>query len=94
MPLATARGFFRGDGRTRTAVQTTHKRAFYTLIRPLIVGYGLPEGGPPEAYPLRLSEDSEELPHASGLNDTPGPDHNRRKVRRDTRLARSLGGPD
>ena len=62
---------FRGDGRTRTAVQTTHKRAFYTLIRPLIVGDRLPEGGPPEAYPLRLSEDSEELPHASGLNDTP-----------------------
>ena len=64
-------GIFRGDGRARTAVQTTHKRAFYTLIRPLIVGDGLPEGGLPEAYPLRLSEDSEELPHASGLNDTP-----------------------
>ena len=83
-----------GDGRTRTAVQTTHKRAFYTLILPLIVGGKLPEDGPLSAYSLRLGEDSGTLPHASGLNDTPGPGHNRPKVRRDTRLARSLGGPD
>ena len=87
-------GFYGGDGRTRTAVQTTHKRAFYTLILPLVFDDGLPEGGPPEAYPLCLNGDSETLPRASGLNDTPGPGHNRHKVRRDTRLTRSLGGSD
>ena len=46
---------FRGDGRSRTAVQTTFPTAFYTLIRPLVVGNGLPEGGLTEAYPLGLS---------------------------------------
>ena len=46
---------FRGDGRSRTAVQTTHPAAFYTLILPLVVGRGLPEGGLTEAYPLNLS---------------------------------------
>ena len=44
--------FFRGDGRSRTAVQTKSQVAFYTLILPLIVGRGLPEDGPPGAYPL------------------------------------------
>ena len=44
-----------GDGRSRTAVQTTHPAAFYTLILPLVVGRGLPEGGLTEAYPLSLS---------------------------------------
>lgn len=34
-----------GDGRSRTAVQTSHQIAFYTFIRPLIVGPGLPDGG-------------------------------------------------
>ena len=34
-----------GDGRGRTAVQTSHQIAFYTFIRPLIVGSGLPDGG-------------------------------------------------
>jgi len=43
-----------GDGRSRTAVQTTHPAAFYTLILPLVVGRGLPEGGPAAAYPLSL----------------------------------------
>lgn len=90
----TLRGIFSGDGRTRTAVQTTYKTAFYTLILPLIVGIGLPEDGPSETYPLRLNADSEALPHASGLIDTPISTHNRHKVRRDTRRARSLGGPD
>ena len=47
--------FFRGDGRSRTAVQTTYPAAFYTLILPLVVGDGLPEGGLTEAYPLDLS---------------------------------------
>ena len=36
---------FSGDGRSRTAVQTSHQIAFYTFIRPLIVGPGLPDGG-------------------------------------------------
>ena len=83
-----------GDGRGRTAVQTSHQIAFYTFILPLIVGIGLPEDGPSETYPLRLNADSEALPHASGLIDTPISAHNRHKVRRDTRRARSLGGPD
>ena len=39
------RGIFSGDGRSRTAVQTSHQIAFYTFIRPLIVGSGLPDGG-------------------------------------------------
>ena len=29
-----------GDGRSRTAVQTTYQTAFYTLILPLVVGRG------------------------------------------------------
>ena len=41
----TLRGIFSGDGRSRTAVQTTCREAFYTFIRPLIVGSGLPDGG-------------------------------------------------
>ena len=45
---------FSGDGRSRTAVQTTHQEAFYTFSRPLVVGRGLPEDGLTEAYPLRL----------------------------------------
>lgn len=48
------RGIFSGDGRSRTAVQTTHQEAFYTFSRPLVVGRGLPEDGLTEAYPLRL----------------------------------------
>ena len=43
-----------GDGRSRTAVQTSHQVAFYTFIRPLVVGPGLPEGGLTLAYPLGL----------------------------------------
>ncbi len=43
-----------GDGRSRTAVQTTCREAFYTLILPLVVGRGMPEGGLSEAYPLGL----------------------------------------
>ena len=39
------RGIFSGDGRGRTAGQTSHQIAFYTFIRPLIVGSGLPDGG-------------------------------------------------
>lgn len=48
------RGIFSGDGRSRTAVQTTRQEAFYTLSRPLVVGRGLPEDGLTEAYPLGL----------------------------------------
>lgn len=48
------RGIFSGDGRSRTAVQTTRQEAFYTFSRPLVVGRGLPEDGLTEAYPLRL----------------------------------------
>lgn len=43
-----------GDGRSRTAVQTTPQRAFYTLIPPLVVDLGLPKDGPAGAYPLNL----------------------------------------
>lgn len=43
-----------GDGRSRTAVQTTYQTAFYTLSRPLVVGRGLPDDGLTEAYPLGL----------------------------------------
>ncbi len=50
----TLRGIFSGDGRSRTAVQTTRQEAFYTFSRPLVVGRGLPEDGLTEAYPLRL----------------------------------------
>ena len=45
-----------GDGRTRTAVQTPHRVAFYTLIRPLVFVYNLPEGGPDAAYRLGLGD--------------------------------------
>ena len=48
------RGIFSGDGRSRTAVQTTPQRAFYTLIPPLVVDLGLPKDGPAGAYPLNL----------------------------------------
>ena len=48
------RGIFSGDGRTRTAVQTSHQVAFYTLILSLIVDPRLPEGRPPQAYRLNL----------------------------------------
>ena len=44
-----------GDGRTRTAVQTPHQRAFYTLSPALVFGQGLPPDGLPKAYPLNLS---------------------------------------
>jgi len=43
-----------GDGRTRTAVQTSLQAAFYTLILPLFFDRGLPEGGRTLAYPLCL----------------------------------------
>ena len=36
--LSIAESRFCGDGRSRTAVQTTYQIAFYTLILPLIVG--------------------------------------------------------
>ena len=32
----------RGDGQNRTAVQTSHQRAFYTLSLPLVFDSGLP----------------------------------------------------
>lgn len=51
------------------------------LIRPLVVGNGLPEGGLTDAYPLNLDGGQESRPRASGLNDTPGSEHNRPKVR-------------
>ena len=47
--------FVCGDGRTRTAVQTPHQRAFYTLSLPLVFDLGLPEDWLPKTYPLNLS---------------------------------------
>ena len=44
-----------GDGRSRTAVQTTHRAAFYMLSLPLVFDSCLPEGRPTGAYPLNLS---------------------------------------
>ena len=44
-----------GDGRTRTAVQTPHQRAFYTLSLALVFDQGLPSDRLPKAYPLDLS---------------------------------------
>ena len=46
--------FFCGDGRTRTAVQTKHRRAFYTLILPMVVGCKPLEDGLFAAYLLSL----------------------------------------
>ncbi len=43
-----------GDGRTRTAVQANHRKAFYMLILSLIVGDRLPTKRLPESYPLSL----------------------------------------
>ena len=43
-----------GDGRTRTAVQTPHQTAFYTLSLTLIFDRELPSDRPFTAYPLRL----------------------------------------
>ena len=48
-------GPFCGDGRTRTAVQTPHQTAFYTLSLTLVFDQGLPSDGLPKAYPLNLS---------------------------------------
>ncbi len=50
----TLRGIFSGDGRTRTAVQTPHQAAFYTLSLSLVVGWQMPEDRPVPAYPLSL----------------------------------------
>ena len=44
-----------GDGRTRTAVQTPHQAAFYTLSLALVFVQGLPSDRLPKAYPLDLS---------------------------------------
>ena len=49
-------GLICGDGGTRTLVQTPHRVAFYTLIRPLFFDHGLPDGGPAEAYRLNLGD--------------------------------------
>ncbi len=43
-----------GDGRTRTAVQTPHRAAFYTLSLTLVFDLGLPSDRLPWAYPLEL----------------------------------------
>ena len=43
-----------GDGRTRTAVQTPHQRAFYTLSLALSFDQGLPSDRLHKAYPLSL----------------------------------------
>ena len=47
---------FCGDGRSRTAVQTTHQIAFYTLSLPLVFVPDLPDGRPVKTYPLCLGE--------------------------------------
>ena len=44
-----------GDGRTRTAVQTPHQRAFYTLSLPLVFDERLPGDRLSCAYPLNLN---------------------------------------
>ena len=44
-----------GDGRTRTAVQTPHQRAFYTLSLALVFDRELPPDRLLKAYPLNLS---------------------------------------
>ena len=46
---------YSGDGRTRTAVQTPHQTAFYTLSLALVFDQGLPPDRLPKAYPLDLS---------------------------------------
>ena len=53
--IITLQNFLCGDGRTRTAVQTPHQAAFYTLSLALVFDQGLPSDGPPKAYPLDLS---------------------------------------
>ena len=63
----TLRGIFSGDGRTRTAVQTSHQVAFYTLILSLIVGSRMPKGRPSEPYPLSLGGGVRESLRASGF---------------------------
>ena len=47
--------FVCGDGRTRTAVQTPHQRAFYTLSLPLVFDVRLPGDRLSCAYPLNLN---------------------------------------
>ena len=47
--------FVCGDGRTRTAVQTPHQRAFYTLSLPLVFDERLPGDRLSCAYPLNLN---------------------------------------
>ena len=54
-PFGSASSFRCGDGRTRTAVQTPHQRAFYTLSLPLVFDQGLPADRLSKAYPLNLS---------------------------------------
>ena len=46
--------FKSGDGRTRTAVQTPHQTAFYTLSLTLIFDRELPSDRPFTAYPSGL----------------------------------------
>ena len=53
--ISRSNSFFRGDGRTRTAVQTPHQRAFYTLSPALVFDQRLPPDRLPKAYPLNLS---------------------------------------
>ena len=50
------KGITRGDGRTRTAVQTPHQAAFYMLILPLVFDRDMPEDGLVAAYLLKLNE--------------------------------------
>ena len=83
-----------GDGRTRTAVQTSYQAAFYTLILSLVFDCRMPEGRPTAAYPLGAWQSLKESLCASDLNDTPWSGHNRLKVRRNTRRERNLDAPD
>ena len=53
LPIA----LFCGDGRTRTAVQTPHRAAFYTLSLTLVFDQELPSDRPLKTYPLRLGGD-------------------------------------
>ena len=73
--------FFCGDGRTRTAVQTPLQAAFYTLILPLAVGPSTPEGGLGATLSPGSWRSLRESLRASGLNDTPWSEHDRREVR-------------
>jgi len=77
-----------GDGRTRTAVQTAHPKAFYTFSLHMIVGRRLPAGTPYPPYLLKSRCKAGDSLQPSPLWMIPHmPGSGRRKSLRDTRLA-------